>query len=70
MKEQRLLVFMLECIYTSKRVIVESIKGQIAGGLIDAIYADSADVGNRMEMRTLINIRGFDRFAMQNTLMK
>ncbi len=53
----------------AKRVIVESIKGQIAGGLIDAdIRIDSADVGNRMEMRTLINIRGFDRFAMQNTL--
>lgn len=53
----------------AKQIIVESSKGQIAGGTMDAdIRVESADVGNRMEMRTLINIRGFDRFSMQNVL--
>ncbi len=53
----------------AKQIIVESSKGQIAGGTMDAdIRVESADVGNRMEMRTLINIRGFDRFSMQSVL--
>ena len=48
------------------QVIVESGRGQIVGGLIDAdVRVESADIGNRMENRTIINIRGFNRELMK-----
>jgi len=46
----------------AKQVIVESGRGQIVGGCIDAdIRVECADIGNRLEKRTIINIRGFNR---------
>lgn len=53
----------------AKQVIVESGKGQIVGGFIDAdIRVESADIGNRLENRTIINIRGFNREALRAEL--
>ena len=50
----------------AKQVIVESGRGQIVGGLIDAdVRVECADIGNRMETRTLINVRGFSRESMK-----
>ncbi|AGC67525.1 hypothetical protein Cst_c05030 [Thermoclostridium stercorarium subsp. stercorarium DSM 8532] len=53
----------------AKQVIVESGRGQIVGGNIDAdIKVECADIGNRMEKRTLINIRGFDRESLTDEM--
>lgn len=46
----------------AKQVIVESPKGRIIGGSIDAdIQVVAAEIGNRTESRTLVRVRGFDR---------
>lgn len=53
----------------AKQVIVESGKGQIVGGYIDAdIRVEAADIGNHLEKRTIINIRGFNREEMKNEM--
>ena len=50
----------------AKQVIVESPRGRIIGGNIDAeICVDAAEIGNRAETRTLITVRGFDRNDMR-----
>lgn len=46
----------------AKQVIVESPKGRIVGGSIDAdVSVSAAEIGNRGETRTMIRVRGFDR---------
>lgn len=61
--------YVRNCNIRAKQVIVESGKGQIVGGNIDAdVSVESADVGNRMETRTIINIRGFNRELMKMEL--
>mgnify|MGYP000844145055 FL=1 len=61
--------YVRNCLIRAKQVIVDSGKGQIAGGSIDAdIRVECADIGNRMERRTLINIRGFNRDSLKNEM--
>ncbi len=46
----------------ARQLIVDSPKGQIVGGIIDTdIKVESANIGNWMETRTQIVVRGFDR---------
>lgn len=53
----------------AKQVIVDSPKGQIVGGKIDAdIRVECADIGNWTENRTQIIIRGFNRAALQSRI--
>ncbi len=53
----------------AKQVIVESPKGRIIGGSIDAdLKVSVAELGNRAESRTIIRIRGFDRASMKRDL--
>lgn len=53
----------------AKQVIVESRKGQIVGGFIDAdIRVESANIGNQMENRTMIYVRGFNRELLKNEM--
>jgi len=55
----------------AKQVIVESPKGRIIGGHIDAeICVSAAEIGNRSETRTLIRVRGFDRNSLKADLDK
>lgn len=50
----------------AKQVIVESPKGRIIGGTIDAdVRVEVAEIGNRAENRTVVRIRGFDRQEMK-----
>lgn len=50
----------------AKQVIVESPRGRIVGGSIDAdISVAAAEIGNRSETRTWIRIRGFDRSMLK-----
>lgn len=50
----------------AKQVIVDSPRGQIVGGLVEAdICVECADIGNRMETRTIIAVHGFNRNEMQ-----
>lgn len=56
-------------IIKARQVIVESPRGQIVGGLIDAdIRVECAEIGNRMESKTNIVIRGFNRAALMNRM--
>ncbi len=53
----------------AKQVIVESPKGQIIGGNIQADMRVAAPfVGNTAEKRTMISVRGFDRKLLKETL--
>ncbi|NMA67254.1 MAG: DUF342 domain-containing protein [Clostridiaceae bacterium] len=53
----------------AKQVIVESPRGRIIGGQIDAdICVSAAEIGNRSETRTLIKMRGFNRNALKADL--
>lgn len=53
----------------AKQVIVESPRGQIVGGLIDTdIKVECAEIGNRMETRTQLIVRGFSRSSLQRRL--
>lgn len=53
----------------ARQVIVDSPRGQIVGGLIDAdIKVECAEIGNWMETRTQILIRGFNRTELQKRL--
>lgn len=53
----------------AKQVIVDSPRGQIVGGKIDAdIRVECADIGNWTENRTQIVVRGFNRAILQNRL--
>lgn len=53
----------------AKQVIVDSPRGQIVGGKIDAdIRVECADIGNWTENRTQIIVRGFNRAVLQNRL--
>ena len=57
------------------QVIIESPKGRIIGGTIDAeIRISAANIGNQAENRTIIRVRGFDRNCVKidvdNTLVK
>jgi len=53
----------------AKQVIVDSPRGQIVGGLVEAdIRVECADIGNRMETRTTIIVHGFNRSEMQSRL--
>jgi uncharacterized protein (DUF342 family) len=50
----------------AKQVIVDSSRGQIVGGLTDTdIRVECADIGNRMETRTWVTVRGFNRDELQ-----
>ncbi len=54
---------------TAKEVILESVKGQIIGGTINAeIRVISAIVGTASEKRTCITVKGFDRNNYKNML--
>jgi len=49
----------------ARQVIVDSPRGQIAGGLVETdICVECADIGNRMETRTAIVVHGFNRNQM------
>jgi len=49
----------------AKQVIVDSPRGQIVGGLVETdICVECADIGNRMETRTVIVVHGFNRNQM------
>ncbi len=51
----------------AKQVIVDSPRGQIVGGMVDAdIRIECADIGNWMENKTNIIIRGFNRSSLQS----
>lgn len=53
----------------AKQVIVESPKGKIIGGKIDAdIQVSSAIIGNKAESRTIIKVRGFNRSELKSEL--
>ncbi|MCX7773179.1 MAG: FapA family protein, partial [Clostridia bacterium] len=53
----------------AKQVIVESPKGRITGGCIDAdIRVSAAEIGNRAESRTVVRVRGFDRNSFRTEL--
>lgn len=53
----------------AKQVIVESLKGRISGGYIDAdICVSAPDIGSRAEQRTLIRVRGFERNVLRADL--
>jgi len=53
----------------ARQVIVDSPRGQIAGGLVETdIRVECADIGNRMETRTTIVVHGFSRDDMQSRL--
>lgn len=53
----------------AKQVIVESIKGRITGGKIHAdIRVEAAEIGNRAETRTIIQVNGFDRGTLKAQL--
>jgi len=46
----------------AKQLIIESPKGKIIGGKIDAdIKVSAAEIGNKSESRTFIKVRGFNR---------
>jgi uncharacterized protein (DUF342 family) len=50
----------------AKQVIVESPRGRISGGQIDAeILVAAAEIGTRAETRTMIKVRGFDRNSLK-----
>lgn len=53
----------------AKQVIVDSPRGRISGGQIDAeIRVSAAEIGTRAETRTMIRVRGFDRNSMKTQL--
>lgn len=53
----------------AKQVVVDSPRGQIVGGIIDTdIKVECADIGNWMETRTQIIVRGFNRNSLQNRM--
>ncbi len=55
----------------AKQVIVESGKGKIVGGVIEAEQkVEAAYIGNDHEVRTLIKVAGFDRSKMKEELDK
>jgi uncharacterized protein (DUF342 family) len=55
----------------ARQVIVESSKGRISGGQIDAdICVSAADIGSRSETRTIVKVRGFDRNDFLSDLEK
>ena len=54
---------------TAKQLIIESIKGKIIGGVINAEQkVEAAYLGNESEKRTQIIIKGFDRSKMKKDL--
>jgi len=55
----------------AKEVILDSTKGQIIGGTINAeIRVVSALIGSAGETRTIVNVSGFNRDALQSSLAK
>lgn len=53
----------------ARQVIVDSPRGQIVGGKIDAdIRVECADIGNWTENRTQIVLRGFNRASLQSRI--
>lgn len=53
----------------AKQVIVDSPRGQLAGGLTDVdVKVECAEIGNRLDTRTQIIVRGFDRNKMQGRM--
>lgn len=53
----------------AKQVVIHSPKGQIVGGVTDVdIKVECANIGNRLETRTQIIVRGFDRNIMQGRM--
>lgn len=55
----------------AKQVIVESPKGRIIGGEIDAdIQISAPEIGNKGESRTIVKVRGFDRNNLKSKLDK
>lgn len=53
----------------AKQVIIESTKGRIIGGNIQAdIRVEAAEIGNRAETRTIIKVNGFDRGTLKAQL--
>lgn len=52
----------------ARQVVVESPKGRITGGSIEAdIRVEAAELGNRAENRTIVRVHGFDRKQLQET---
>lgn len=55
----------------AKEVILDSLKGQIIGGTVDAeVRVVSALIGSAAEMRTIVNVSGFNRSALQAALAR
>lgn len=55
----------------ARQVIIESPKGRIIGGTIDAeIRVSAAQIGNSAESRTIVRVRGFDRNLLKVDLDK
>jgi len=55
----------------AKEVILDSLKGQIIGGTVNAeVRVVSALIGSAAETRTVVNVSGFNRNAMQASLEK
>jgi uncharacterized protein (DUF342 family) len=55
----------------AKEVILDSLKGQIIGGAVNAdVRVVSALIGSAAEMRTIVSVSGFNRNALQSSLMK
>ncbi len=53
----------------AKQVIVDSPRGQIVGGIVETdIRVECAEIGNRMENRTKIVVRGFNRSILQSKM--
>lgn len=54
--------YALDSVLTSKRIIVNSPKGKIIGGTINAeSQVLVSTIGNQMEKKTIINVKGFNR---------
>ena len=63
--------YCLNSTITAKEVILDSPKGQIIGGNIQAeIKVISSIIGSPSEKRTVISVKGFDRRTLRNKLEK
>lgn len=53
----------------ARQIIVESPKGKVIGGTLEAdVCVSASDIGSRAENRTIIRIKGFDRAQMKAEL--
>lgn len=61
--------YSLDSNLTSKNIIVNSSKGRIIGGTINAhAKVVATTIGNKFEKRTVVNVKGFDRSQIKKEL--